>query len=394
MLKSIGTKLTFSVIGSVIFGLIFMITIISYKVSQNMEKEAENAITIASQRYVNYMQSALNEPFLLSKSLGSGIQKIIDNNGKIDISILENLTKETLDSSMYTTYAFLYVKDSLILSGDKEKYINKNNIFSVIYNDSTPGINGGIKTLMQNEDLRNKVPVISKIENTVFNGQQKVIFGSAVNLNYGNGEFLGINLGIPIFNKKGSLAGVVGFSLGLSQITKTLLDPSLNFHDGDQRLLLTDDGTFIIHENPKAVLQKINEYNHSPSVIPILNAIKDHKNILVNNFHNSTGLISYASVASFSTLENSSYWSVLVTTHKDSVLKPLYQLQLIIITMAIIFLFLISTVVYFCVKNIVGSKLPIILKSLQNFFRFLNHENIEVQLINIKTQDELGKMGA
>ncbi|MBC5858391.1 cache domain-containing protein, partial [Campylobacter jejuni] len=356
MLKSIGTKLTLSVIVSVTVSLIFMIIIISYKVSQNIEKEAENALNIASKRYVNYMQATLNEPFLLSKILGFSIQKIIDDNGNIDINILEDLTKKTLDSSMHTTYAFLYIKDLSILSGNKEKYTQNGNL-SIIYNDSTPGIVGGIKTLTQNKNIYNNAPVISKIENNVHNGQQKVIFGSVKHLDYGNGKFLGINLGIPIFNQKGSFAGIVGFSLELSQMAKTLLDPSLNFHEGDLRLLLTDDGTFIVHSDPNAILQKINDYNHSPSVIPVLNAIKEHKNILVDNFFTLEGLTSYASVASFSTLEDSSYWSILVTTPRTSVLAPLYQLEFIIIIVTVIFLIIISAVVYMSIKYMISAKI-------------------------------------
>ncbi|BEJ60255.1 hypothetical protein B10172_02770 [Campylobacter jejuni] len=50
--------------------------------------------------------------------------------------------------------------------------------------------------------MYNSIPVISKIENNVHNGEQKVIFGSVKRLDYGNGEFLGINLGMPIFNQK------------------------------------------------------------------------------------------------------------------------------------------------------------------------------------------------
>ncbi|MBX2753441.1 cache domain-containing protein, partial [Campylobacter jejuni] len=364
MFKSIGSKLILSVLLSVIAGLVIMIAIISYQVSSNMEKDAENTISIASKRYVNYMEATLNEPFMLSKALGIGIQKIIDEDGQININILEHLIEETLDSSVHTTYAFAYIKDTSILSGNKDKYIH-NGILSVVYNDSSPGIAGGIKTLIQKESLYNKIPVIPKIENNVLNGQQNIVFGSAARLNYGNGEFLGINLGIPIFNQKGLFVGVIGFSLEFSEMTKTLLDPSLNFNEGDQRLLLTDDGTFVIHENPKALLQKINEYNHSPSVIPILSAIKEHKNLLVDNFHTSTGLMSYASVVSFSTLENSSHWSILVTTPKNSVLKPLYKLQFLIITIAIIFLIIISVIVYFCIKYMVSSKIDSIFKSLQ-----------------------------
>ncbi|EOB3747415.1 methyl-accepting chemotaxis protein, partial [Campylobacter jejuni] len=48
---------------------------------------------------------------------------------------------------------------------------------------------------------------------------------------------------------------------------------------------------------------------------------------------------------------------------------------------------------YFFIRKIIGSRIPLILKSLENFFRFLNHEKIEVQTIEIKANDELGKMG-
>ncbi|EAJ9977024.1 methyl-accepting chemotaxis protein, partial [Campylobacter jejuni] len=300
-----------------------------------MEKEAEIALDIASKRYVNYMQSTLNEPFLLSKALGTSIQQVINDNGSIDINVLENLTKKTLDSSMHTTYAFLYIKDLSVLSGNKEKDIRNGNL-SIVYNDSTPGIDGGIKTFIQNKNMYNSIPVISKIENNVHNREQKITFGSVKHLDYGNGEFLGINLGMPIFNQK-----------------------------GDLRLLLTDDGTFVIHSSPNAILQKINEYNHSPSVTPVLNAIKEHRDILVDNFFTSAGLTSYASVASFSTLENSSYWSILVTTPKTSVLAPLYQLQFIIIIVVVIFLIIISAIVYICIKYMVSAKINSIFKSLQ-----------------------------
>ncbi|EAL1939713.1 methyl-accepting chemotaxis protein, partial [Campylobacter coli] len=49
-------------------------------------------------------------------------------------------------------------------------------------------------------------------------------------------------------------------------------------------------------------------------------------------------------------------------------------------------------VVYFFIRKIIGSRIPLILKSLENFFRFLNHEKIEVQTIEIKTNDEFGQI--
>ncbi|MBK1964351.1 methyl-accepting chemotaxis protein, partial [Campylobacter novaezeelandiae] len=85
---------------------------------------------------------------------------------------------------------------------------------------------------------------------------------------------------------------------------------------------------------------------------------------------------------------------MVVTAPKKSVLAPLYKLQFVLIGITILILVAILVVVYFCVRKIVGARIPIILKSLENFFCFLNYEKIEVKPIVISSNDELGKMGA
>lgn len=88
-----------------------------------------------------------------------------------------------------------------------------------------------------------------------------------------------------------------------------------------------------------------------------------------------------------------SSWAVLVTAPKYSVFKPLKKLQLIILGASFIFIFVVLGVVYYCVRKIVASRLPVILSSLESFFRFLNHEKIEPKAIEIRANDELGAMG-
>lgn len=204
---------------------------------------------------------------------------------------------------------------------------------------------------------------------------------------------MGINLGMPLFNKAGKFIGIVGFTFDFLEISKTILDPKLDFYKDDLRFLMTDQGVITIHKNKDAILKTIPEINQDPSTQLVIDAVKNHKDLIIDNYVDSKGNLSYAAVASFSTLGDSSHWSMVVTAPKKSIFAPLYELQFILISIAIIVLIAILIILYFCVKIIVGSKLPIILKSLQNFFRFLNHENVEVQLINIKTQDELGKNG-
>ncbi|ELW4820483.1 hypothetical protein QL719_001861, partial [Campylobacter coli] len=155
---------------------------------------------------------------------------------------------------------------------------------------------------------------------------------------------------------------------------------------------MNDQGIIAIHKNKNAILKTLFDINKDQSAQLIVEAVKNHKYEILDNYIASTGDLSYASISSFSTLGNSSHWSIIVTAPKKSVLAPLYELQYIIISVAIIALIAILAVVYFFIRKIIGSRIPLILKSLENFFRFLNHEKIEVQTIEIKTNDEFGQI--
>ncbi|EJY2015642.1 methyl-accepting chemotaxis protein, partial [Campylobacter coli] len=192
---------------------------------------------------------------------------------------------------------------------------------------------------------------------------------------------------------KGKFIGVIGYTIDLLEISETILDPKFDFFEGDLRFLMNDQGIIAIHKNKNAILKTLFDINKDQSAQLIVEAVKNHKDEILDNYIASTGDLSYASISSFSTLGNSSHWSVIVTAPKKSVLAPLYKLQYIIISVAIIALIAILAVVYFFIRKIIGSRIPLILKSLENFFRFLNHEKIEVQTIEIKANDELGKMG-
>ena len=98
-------------------------------------------------------------------------------------------------------------------------------------------------------------------------------------------------------------------------------------------------------------------------------------------------------MTSFKTFGNSSEWSILVTAPKNAVLAPLYKLQFVFIVAGIVFLMAVIIVVYYCVRVIIGRRLPIIVKALESLFRFLNHEKVDLSPIKIHTNDELGVIG-
>ncbi|WP_072227646.1 methyl-accepting chemotaxis protein [Campylobacter coli] len=322
---------------------------------------------------------------------------MFQNNDHIDIDLIESLIKNTFDSSHYAAYTFLYLKDTTVLSDMQnvdKKYISPDGkTFSMIFFDQIVEKSGGITTISTPNNF-SQLNLIQNIEqNAKYGDKDSVFVGSPRKLNYDNNEFLGINFGMPIFNNKGKFIGVIGYTIDLLEISETMLDPKFDFFEGDLRFLMNDQGIIAIHKNKNAILKTLFDINKDQSAQLIVEAVKNHKYEILDNYIASTGDLSYASISSFSTLGNSSHWSIIVTAPKKSVLAPLYELQYIIISVAIIALIAILAVVYFFIRKIIGSRIPLILKSLENFFRFLNHEKIEVQTIEIKTNDELGKMG-
>ncbi|WP_215432863.1 methyl-accepting chemotaxis protein [Campylobacter coli] len=396
-LSSVSSKLLLSVAISVILATALMIAIVSFQVASYSEKEARNTILLSSKRYVNYIQGMLNEEVTLTKGVATSLNEMFQNNDHIDIDLIESLIKNAFDSSHYAAYTFLYLKDTTVLSDMQnvdKKYISPDGkTFSMIFFDQIAEKSGGITTISTPNNF-SQLNLIQNIEQNVKYGDKDSVFvGSPRKLNYDNNEFLGINFGMPIFNNKGKFIGVIGYTLDLLEISEIILDPKFDFFEGDLRILMNDQGIIAVHKIKNGILKTLFDINKNQSAQLIVEAVKNHKDEILDNYIASTGDPSYASISSFSTLGNSSHWSVIVTAPKKSVLAPLYKLQYTIISVAIIALIAILTVVYFFIRKIIGSRIPLILKSLENFFRFLNHEKIEIQTIEIKANDELGKMG-
>ncbi|ELQ2276046.1 methyl-accepting chemotaxis protein [Campylobacter coli] len=396
-LSSVSSKLLLSVAISIIVAIALIIAIVSFQVASYSEKEAKNAISLSSKRYVNYIQGILNEEVTLTKAVATSLNGMFQNNDHLDINLIESLIKNAFDSSHYAIYTFLYLKDTTVLSDMQnvdKKYISPDGkTFSMIFFDQITEKSGGITTISTPNNF-SQLNLIQNIEQNVKYGDKDSVFvDSPRKLNYDNNEFLGINFGMPIFNNKGKFIGVIGYTIGLLEISEIILDPKFDFFEGDIRILMNDQGIIAVHKNKNGILKTLFDINKDQSAQLIVEAVKNHKDEILDNYIASTGDLSYASISSFSTLGNSSHWSVIVTTPKKSVLAPLYKLQYTIISVAIIALIAILTVVYFFIRKIIGSRIPLILKSLENFFRFLNHEKIEIQTIEIKANDELGKMG-
>ncbi|TNH32410.1 methyl-accepting chemotaxis protein, partial [Campylobacter helveticus] len=397
MFKSlnIGLKLILSVAITVIIGVIAFISLTSVQVSSNMKEQMDKVLMQASKRYANYIEAKLNETIALVKSASRTINEDIRKNG-FDFNDVENVIKNTFDSSSETTFAFFLLEDSAIL-GDtnvKKQYRSEKGTFGMEFVDTAVEKSGGIETLQFSEKIKS-FPVVQRIRNEAKTADyDKVYVGVPAKLDMGRGEFIGVNIAMPVFDTNGKYIGCVGFVFDLQSFSTTLMDPILDLYDGNIRVLLSEDSTVAVHStNLSLLLKNLAEISSSPQTKEIVNAVKENKDFLFENYTSSSGEESFVAIASFTTLDNSSKWSILTTAPKASVLAPLYKMQFIFVAIGIIFLIAVIAVVYYCVRVIIGARLPILVKSLETLFRFLNHEKVEPHIIKINADDELGAIG-
>ncbi|RDU54332.1 chemotaxis protein, partial [Helicobacter sp. MIT 00-7814] len=394
---SIGVKLVLTIVSSVLIGMLLLSAIILNKVGENMRESIEETIANASKNYATYMKSVLDESIVLNKGVATTLNAIFQSEEKdeVDFGDVQNIVKNMFDNSAYATYTFLYMLETPknFRNLDK-KYYTQSGKFAMLYQNTNEFANSAV--LQQSDDALLQSPIIEKIiKETKESGKnsQTIYVGNPRALHIAGKEILGLNIAAPIFDKEKNLIGIIGYNFDFVNISGVLNDPKLDLFEGDIRALVTRDGVITIHKNTDLILQNIFERNAHEEAKPVYQAVKDGETRVFDNYRTTSGLDSYASVHSFQTVGDTSEWAILVTTPKSSALAALKDLQQTIIIIALCVLIFVSIAVYFFVRKIVGARLPIILRTLQSFFRYLNHESKEVHTIKIRAQDELGAMG-
>ncbi|AXP08869.1 methyl-accepting chemotaxis protein [Campylobacter hepaticus] len=394
MFKSlnIGLKLIFSVATVVVIGLIVLISLITKQVSQNITENTEDILASIAKEYATQTQGIFREMIVLNKSISGTLTEMFRSTSKEDLDIdnITNIIINTFDNSAYSNFTYLYLINPPQYFKEESKFFNtQSGNFIMLYADREKESKGGIKVIQATNEIAN-LQVVQDIIKQAQYGENKVYIGRPIRMNLEGEDFDAINIAMPIFDKKNQAVGVVGMTLDFSAVSNYFLDPNTQKYDGELRVLLRSDGLIAIHPNETLVLKNLKDISPNQKTQAIYQAMNQGQSG-VFNYIASDGDDSYAAINSFKVQDSS--WAVMVTAPKYSVFEPLKKLQLIIISASLIFIFIVLGVVYYCVKKIVASRLPIILSSLESFFRFLNHEKIEPKAIEIRTNDELGAMG-
>ncbi|WP_301007868.1 MULTISPECIES: methyl-accepting chemotaxis protein [Helicobacter] len=387
------TKLNSVIAIIFIVGIIILSLIVTNRVSENMQRNAKDIVEKSSQSYADHIKGISEELITITRGSSSTLNHIFETAEIRDLSFqrIYNVVEGIFDSSSNANYGFLYLKNAPAHFRENPLHITPSGEFFMMLYDEDTSKKGGITS----KQARDTFPQLASIQDALREGKygsNRVFFGKTRKFQIGEDDFIGTGLVMPLFDSRKQIIGAIGFIFNFETIAAYLNDPDQSVFEQDIRLLLDNDGLIISSPDSNQLLKQIQDVNPTPGAQSLINAIKDHQDGIYD-YTDTHGNSSFASLENFSVADNEASFAVVTTAPKNSVLAPLYHLQYTIGIASLIFIVVAMGLIYWYIKVNLGNRLPMLVKTLVAFFRFINHESKETQFIKINANDELGIMG-
>ncbi|MGX2972992.1 PDC sensor domain-containing protein, partial [Helicobacter sp. T3_23-1059] len=303
---SIGTKIVSFISMIVTLGIVSLVLIISMSLSETMKNNAEAVITNASTRNADFVESAFGESSSLLSASAQNLEDILGliSYGDIDPTIFEDTLTNALDNISYATYGYIYLTNPPSnFRAKNSKFTSENGEFVMLYKDDIGEVmnmsssqKSNFTKSYQDGDLKkfggmkllkasSSIPALSSVQKALKStyGKDLVIFGEPKSINIG-GNFVGINIAAPIFDKSKKVIGVIGFIIDSKILSSYLLDPEKKNFAGEDKMLVTNSGVITVHTNSNIVLKNYYELNSSPQVQKVYDTIKNAQDRVFDDY--------------------------------------------------------------------------------------------------------------
>ncbi len=383
----IGQKIV-AVVGIVLFiGIFLIVLIINIQVRQEINSNIEKILIANTARYANYIQGNMNSVIsVLDNSANIMNNRFLHTTNRTDVVIeSEDILKGLLKASHWSSYAyFYYFNPTLEKLSLSDKFRTASDKFVILLKKES---NGNIVPLQALDSITEFPAVKATLES------KKTTIGIPLHITLGSYELIGSNIVAPIFDRNQNLIGVVGAIVDLKVMSETLLDKRFDTYEGNTRSVIASDGSVAIHSNQDLVGKKITEVNKSSSAQYLYDTILSRKSAFIE-YTTTAGVQSLTQVYPFTIGYDDfqTYWAMFVSLPKDAVYESLNHLLIIVMCAnVIVFIVMIISILLF-IKYFISSRIANILNALKLFFRYLNHEKVQLQTIKVKANDELGAM--
>ncbi|MDE6978622.1 MAG: methyl-accepting chemotaxis protein, partial [Helicobacter sp.] len=310
------------------------------------------------------------------------IQHLLDE-GTLDQTRFEDNVKYMLDSNRWSLFGYLYLKNTPAMN--PKSAFGQDLMINVV--DRDPDKDGGVEII----DVDEEVLLLKGFQEVLQTG--KVAVGSPRMIHIDNRHLYVVSIQMPLVGKRGEVIGVIGLLFDMDLISNAIADPRLSVFDGDYRVISDVNGQLLIHPNKEFQTKNLHDINPGPSTTRLIEDIKNKKDEVVE-YQNLNGDISYTAIVSFEIWQDIGvYWAMLISAPESSIYGPVFDLQYLLILVSIIFILIVTVVVYFVVRTTITNRVRTLQGLLFGFFRFLNHEtNTLPTFIAPRAHDEIGSM--
>ena len=199
---------------------------------------------------------------------------------------------------------------------------------------------------------------------------------------------LNTTVSIPMYYK-GKLVGVVGIDISLDSIVQRV--SNLKFLKSGYSYIITDQGTIIAHPYKKYHGKKLIDVDKSSISKKIITNIKNKTKFFFDKESLINNKASYNYLEPFMITDSSVKWGFGLSVPDEEYLKDAFEIEKFSIFANLLSLILIASVLFYATK-ILNTKLCFIQNGLTDFFKFLNKETEIAKEIQVKEEDEFGKM--
>lgn len=367
-----------------------IIAIVNINVRKTLTKETDIVLSVSANRYANFISGTLNEAFTSVETIRS-VTDVTFTASRPTKQRLLNLVENMVDANRWITYGYMWLAPDAPVDIDVPNPIGRlpDGSTLIIFDDSDISKRGGTKR---------EPPDVNAINTYAFRealkGARSMVFGNPINMRVNGKEFYAVNVVAPLRTPDQRVVGVVGVAIDLNQLRSALIDRD-RIYDTEMRILLSNEGKIISHRNPNAVDMTFVQYNDTPQTRELLEKITNKQTGVYDYFSRTNQSFARAAIANVPIQfqdQDDQHWSMLVVVPYSEIFAPLNDMLFVIFvaTITIMVVAIIAILIY--IKTNLINRIITFKTNLINFFRFLNHEDIELTIQKAKYKDEFGEM--
>ena len=387
----IGTKLLFTIGLTFVIGFGVLIFVISTNVNTDMVEATSKTLRSEVKAQTNFVSANFHELTSLTDNTTLTLDGVFASTAIENISLARvgNVVASLARSSNFVSYAYLYLPDAPAHFKSDPLFQTKGGKTIILYADKD---NIGKAAKAQAEDTLAEQESIKALLNVAVSGQQitKPFISKPQSITIAGHTFMGATIAFPVYGQNGKFLGVVASILNFDYLRGFVADTKVLNFEGENRALLDQDGIVAIHTvdgRTQKRLQDLLNKNDDAAVIEALNTHKDG----IYEYTTSSGVLSYLIIQSFELGDIAdTKWLMLISVPKANVLESVKNLLILVVSSSFVILIVVLIVLYIAVRKVVSGRLPALLRGLQNFFTYINHESSDVALIKVRAHDELG----